>query len=255
MKNIDHVLEKMDALVDQFSQEQHRLGYFAGLYRQVTIRVKEGIGKNEFEDNPRMEKLVCLFAQRYFDALETFKQGEKPTTSWLRTFESAQSSAYMVLQHLILGINAHINLDLGIAAVETAGIGKLETIKGDFDKINLILGEMVDGVKKEIGKISPIFKLMMRLAKGRDIMLVNFSIQIARNGAWKFAQEYAQAEDQGVCIGLRDQVIAGLAESLLNPGKRLSLMFKVVAFTERRSVAKTISLLENLAISNKPARI
>ena len=47
--------------------------------------------------------------------------------------------APVILQHLLLGINAHINLDLGIAAVETSPGNQLAPLKNDFDMINKLL--------------------------------------------------------------------------------------------------------------------
>ncbi|MFN4000459.1 DUF5995 family protein [Algoriphagus sp.] len=244
MQTIDDVLIRMDQIVAECATQQCRIGYFAILYRQVTRRVRDGILAGEFEDNPRMEVLDVLFAKRFVDAYDIWKNGSKPTESWRLAFEASKSSGNLVLQHLFLGINAHINLDLGIAASETM-VGKdLIGIQGDFNKINAVLAELVDGVKANISKVSPIFGWLIPLAKGRDEMLLNFSIQIARDGAWKYASEYHADPDKDFQIKDRDTNISRLAQKLINPGKLLAFLVRIVAFAEWKSVEKTMNQLD-----------
>ncbi|GAB2615739.1 DUF5995 family protein [Belliella aquatica] len=246
MKTIDEVIFRMDLIVAECTSRESRMGYFAILYRQVTIRIKEGILRNEFEDNPRMEKLDVIFAKRFIDAYEAYQNDENLTLSWEIAFDACSRNSHIVLQHLLLGINAHINLDLGIAAVETVEEKNLDTIQNDFEKINQVLSELVDSVKNNIGKISPLFRFLIQFAKGRDEILVNFSIKLARDGAWKFANEYMLHANKKECIHLRDQVIAGLAEGLINPGKRLNRLIGLISFTEWRSVSNTMNQLNQI---------
>jgi len=42
-KNIDEVIQQLDNIIDWTLSDKNRLGYFAGLYRKVTLEVKEGI--------------------------------------------------------------------------------------------------------------------------------------------------------------------------------------------------------------------
>lgn len=247
METIDDVIEAIDRIATECYNKDSRLGYFAILYRQVTIRVKEGILNGEFDDNPRMVKLDIIFAKRFIDAYDDYQAGKSITSSWQTAFDTAISSRHVVLQHLLLGINAHINLDLGIATVETMEGKNLEAIRNDFDKINAILYELVNGVKNNIGKVSPLFRLLIRFARGRDEILVNFSIRTARDGAWKFAEEYAASKDLPSTLSIRDQVIDGLAQSLSNPGKRLSRLLSLISLAEWRSVKRTMKQLETIA--------
>jgi hypothetical protein len=244
MHTIDEVLIRMDEIVAECKDNQSRIGYFAILYRQVTRRVRDGILAGEFEDNPRMEVLDVLFAKRFVDAYELWKNGSNPTESWRLAFEASNSSRNLVLQHLFLGINAHINLDLGIAASETMLGKNLADIQGDFNKINAVLAELVDGVKANISRVSPIFGWLVPLAKGKDEMLLNFSIQLARDGAWKYAGEYHADKDKDFQIRDRDSNISRLAQKLINPGKLLAFIVKIVAFAEWKSVSRTMDQLD-----------
>lgn len=247
MKTIDEVLVRMDQIVAECKNQQSRIGYFAILYRQVTRRVREGILAGEFEDNPRMEVLDVLFAKRFIDAYDLWKSAKKTTESWSLAFEASKNSGHLVLQHLFLGINAHINLDLGIAASETMVDKDMIGIQGDFNKINSILGELVDGVKSNISTVSPIFGWLIPLAKGKDEMLLNFSIQIARDGAWKYAGEYHSDLNKEFQVKDRDANISKLANKLINPGKFLAFLVKIVGFAEWKSVSRTMDQLDIVA--------
>ncbi len=247
MQTIDEVLNRMDEIVSECRTKQSRIGYFAILYRKVTRRLKEGIISGEFENNLRMEKLDVLFAKRFIDAYDLWRAGQKPSQSWFYAFEASKTSNHLVLQHLFLGINAHINLDLGISASETMSMENIAGIQSDFNKINAVLAELVDGVKSNINTVSPIFGWLMPLAKGRDEMLLNFSIQLARNGAWKFAGEYHSTSDKTLILKDRDKKISALAAKLTNPGKFLSSITKIVGFAEWKSVSNTMDQLDVLA--------
>lgn len=244
MKTIDEVLLRMDQIVEECKSKQSRIGYFAILYRQVTHRIKSGIIAREFEDNLRMERLDVLFAGRFIEAYDLWKLGQKPSESWYLAFEASKESNHLVLQHLFLGINAHINLDLGVSAADTMGTEPIAGIQNDFNKINAVLAELVDGVKANISTVSPIFGWLIPLAKGRDEILLNFSIQLARDGAWKYAGEYYECEDRPASILERDGNIAKLANKLLNPGKFLLFIVKIVGFFEWKSVSKTMDQLD-----------
>lgn len=98
------------------STGESRLGYFAALYRRVTMAVKQGVADNIFQDGARMERLDVIFANRYLDALQEFRNGQPTTMSWRAAFQAAAHWYPLVLQQLLVGMNAHINLDLGVAA-------------------------------------------------------------------------------------------------------------------------------------------
>jgi hypothetical protein len=70
-----------------------------------------------------MERLDVTFTGHYFAALDGyFHPGRypKPPRSWVATFDAASRPEPINLQHMLVGINAHIDLDLGIAAQSVA---------------------------------------------------------------------------------------------------------------------------------------
>ena len=248
MSSIDDVLAKMDSIVEQCKEENLRAGYFAVLYRFVTIRIKKGIESDEFDNGERMEQLDTIFAQRFFDAYDAYYNGaDGPVTqSWTHAFDSAKSDKYIIMQHLLLGINAHINLDLGIAAAETMKDDDLELIHDDYDRINAILASLVDDVTSNMSRISLFFGPMISLAGKADEMLVNFSIILARDGAWEFAHSYRDAQNKELAIRERDEKIAELARKLTHTGSFLSFIIRIIRFGEFRSLQTNLDRLAGI---------
>lgn len=242
--NINEVINILNIIVEECKITNSPLGYFAVLYRKVTINVKDGIINNRFEDNNRMEKLDVIFANRYFKAYFDYKENKTISKCWRISFKAIEKN-HLVLQHLLTGINAHINLDLSIATVETVDNLPIQSIKKDFDHINLLLSDMVDEVKQNMGAISPIFKLLMPLAKQWDDKLIQFSIETARDGAWLFATDLSQNLDKKEKLIIqRDLIIKNLGFKLLNPKKTLQWLLNVILFFESGSVKSKIETLE-----------
>ena len=81
-ENIDKIIEKLTDIIDTSIQTKSRQGYFAALYRKVTIRIKEGIAENFFDNGERMERFDVIFANRYLAAYEAYQNHDKPSQSW-----------------------------------------------------------------------------------------------------------------------------------------------------------------------------
>jgi len=183
-QTIDEVIAQLDLIIQRARAEGSRLGYFATLYRNVTLKVKEGIAAGAFQDGARMERLDVTFANRYLAALETFSHQGRPSKCWRIAFETATSDRPIILQHLLAGMNAHINFDLGIAAQATASGEQLESLRHDFDQINNILGSMIAKVRSDVEEVSPKIKVLTRFDQSGQSKLIGFSLDRARASAW-----------------------------------------------------------------------
>src|ERR1700712_5050404 len=117
---IDDVIAQLDIIIDTARRRGSADGYFAALYRRVTETVKIRIAQGAFADGPRMARFDIAFASRYVGAWRQHERGEKPTSAWSAALSCGTSFWPVVIQHLLLGMNAHINLDLGIVAAEIA---------------------------------------------------------------------------------------------------------------------------------------
>ncbi len=242
---IDQVIAALDEIISSAEQNNDPLGYFAVLYRRVTIKVKEGITEGFFDNGPRMEQLDVVFAKRYLDAYYAYHNNQPVTQSWQVAFNLSKNYWPIVMQHLLIGINAHINLDLGIAAAEISKGKDIHALEEDFNKINTILSALVDEVQTNLTYIwSPLRWFLAKTGK-LDDHLVDFSMKIARNGAWKFATEMADQEnkDREDMIRVRDEKVARKAKIIMRPTWWISLILSIIRLTEKGTVRNKIMRL------------
>lgn len=87
--DIDGVIAELDAVVARAVAEKSRLGYFAALYRNVTVAVKAAIDAGRFDDAERMSRFDAAFANRYLDAVAAWQAGRPTSKSWKAAFEAA----------------------------------------------------------------------------------------------------------------------------------------------------------------------
>jgi hypothetical protein len=243
---IDEVISFLDQIIEENKKIPSTMGYFAALYQKVTCKVKEGISNDFFDDNPRMERLDVIFANRYLQAYTEFKNDTKPSESWELAFKEADNYWLIVLQHLLLGMNAHINLDLGIAAAEVMKGKNIDDLKGDFDKINVILGELVEDVEHELSLIWRTLAKIIKVTEKFDTILIDFSMKLARDGAWKYATALAAAPatDWPQLISKRDRKVAEKAQIVVDPGFLIKLILKIIRLEERGTIQTKIEILE-----------
>ena len=195
VQTIDEVVSALDAIVQSSYNNQSRLGYFAALYRRVTIAVRDGISAGSFQNGPLMEQLDVVFASRYLDALSTFQAGGAATRSWMVAFAACNDADLLILQQLLAGMNAHINLDLGIAAAEVCPGAELPELQPDFDQINTVLASLIGTVASEIAVVSPLIGNLEKIGLRSETSLVNFDMVKARDAAWFAAQRLAAEPD------------------------------------------------------------
>ncbi|MBT8232334.1 MAG: hypothetical protein KJN84_06890 [Bacteroidia bacterium] len=243
---IDDVLTHLDAIIATSKNELSTIGYFAAMYRTVTQTVKNNLGTDFFQNDDRMEKLDVIFANRYLKAYSDYNQGKDVTASWKYSFEESKNNRLIVLQHLMLGMNTHINLDLGVAAAQISTPENIEDLKIDFNKINEILGGLVERMERDLSEITPFLNTIIKLFKNFDKKLINFSMTIARNGAWKFANKIVGKSDLDLqnIIKERDLKIIKLSDGIVNSGFFKGLLFKILRFCEKGNVETKIEAME-----------
>ena len=187
---IRQVVDALETVIAWSIEASSRLGYFAALYKRVTIAVGVAVAEGKFEDGARLERLDTAFANRYFDALNGHFHPDRfrrPTHSWQVTFDAASRPEPILAQHMFAGVNAHIGLDLGIAAEAICPGPKLITLHEDFNRINAVLASQVTGVVEDINELSPVLAALYASLKKEQIHLINETVQGYRDSAWRFA--------------------------------------------------------------------
>ena len=124
----------------------------------------------------------------------------------------------MIVQHLLLGINAHVNHDLPQVVVELAPRGTdVGVLRGDFDAVNQILAESLPMVLRSLGTVS---RWVNTAAVFGGTQLFDFSLQVARRRAWEAAERMQPLDDadRAEYVAELDRLVRVLAYLVANPG-------------------------------------
>lgn len=241
-ETIDEVISRLGEIVKFHSAENSPLCLFPALYRKVTEAVRDKIKSgNYFEDNERMENLDVMFANRFIDAWEAWRNNQPLSDCWKFAFEAPGKFPLLILQNLVLGMNAHINFDLGIAAFQTGKSSSLHDLKTDFMRINDILGTMMDHVQKQLSWHSPWLGIMDQLGGIRDEKIFEFSMKRARDFSWILANElFSFPERESELIHKRDGFCLTLARKVAKPGFILGIGIRIALFREETDYKKVV---------------
>ncbi len=248
---IDAVVHQLEGVTDTARQRRDRLGLFAAMYRQTTRTVRDRVAAGHFDDSERMCRFVERFAGRYLGPLAAHQAGQPVPRSWRVAFQASASRDTITLQHLLLGMNAHINLDLAVVAAETCPGDAIHSLHADFMRINDVLGALMPGVRACIGRFSPLLDVIDRVGGGEDDEVLNFSIRVARDEAWAQARLLAAIDDpgeRGRFVDSLDRRVAVLGKLVASPGGLLQRAVDLVAFTESDDVVAVIDALRTVTL-------
>ena len=241
------VIARLEQIIAWAKTTESPLGYFAALYYKMTLAVRDAVLRGEFENGSRMEQMDVAFAQRYFDAFDTWQTGGIPTESWRIAFEATKEDQFAVMQHLLLGMNAHINLDLGISAASIRQRDAIFGLRKDFMHVNKIIESLTNQTQSQLAKIWLPFDLLDWLFRTDDEGWIGFSIDTARAASWKVAQLLAFAPDRAAeqaIIAELDKNVAFFAKKIHTPGIWLQWMLRLMRRWEEGSVREKIEVLE-----------
>jgi hypothetical protein len=258
--SLDEVVNAIDSVIRWSISTSSRLGYFAALYKRITIAVQVAVADGAFEDGPRMERFDVTFANRYFDALNGHfhpKSFAKPSRSWVVTFEGAKLAEPIILQHMLAGINAHIGLDLGIAAQSIGGARDVFALQEDFNRINGVLASQVSGIVLDLNELSPALADVYAVLMDHQISLINEALKQIRDDAWRFATVLALAPSiaRPPAIWVRDRHIAGQNKLIYDPPGVVGLIawaVSTIAERESRDIVRNIEVLDEIASTPAP---
>lgn len=246
VRGIDDVLAALRTVVDDAARTGNRIGLFAAVYRQVTAAIARGIADGRFDDADRLDRFDAVFAGRYLAALEAWRAGEDPGRSWRLAFRATEDDDVVLVQHVVLGINAHINLDLAVAAATTSPGPEIAALKDDFERINDVLLAVLCDLQGALNGLSPLLGGLDSVLGRLDEEIFGFTLRRARAEAWDaavlLAGQSGQARDSGV--RMLDRYAYGLGRVVLAPPFPVPAALQVVRFAERTPVAEAIERLD-----------
>ncbi|MGI8983296.1 MAG: DUF5995 family protein [Acidimicrobiales bacterium] len=176
---------RLESEIDAARRDADRRGWFAAMYRQTTRAVRDRVVAGAFDDAERMGRFVERFAGRYLGPMRDWREARPVPRCWRQAFGVGPDK--LIIQHLLLGMNAHVNFDLAVVAAETCPGTEIHAMHDDFVAVNDILGGLMPGVRSCIGRFSPLLDVIDRVGGGEDDEILNFSIRVARDQAWSQA--------------------------------------------------------------------
>lgn len=220
-------------------------GFFAAMYARVTDRVQASITDGRFADPERMARFARTFADFYLGP----RDGSRPRpTCWKAADDVSADRGLLIVQHLLLGVNAHVNHDLPQVVVELAdGEASLGELRPDFDAINDILAETQPEILRDLGRVAGWTQLAASWGGGR---VFNFSLGRARTQAWQSAVGVHRLEEPARAgeIAELDRLVTVLAHLITQPGRPVSWLLPVPRWLEHDDPrVVTTQLLGHLA--------
>lgn len=216
---IDGVIDQLQSIIGTSIASQSRLGYFAALYKRMTMAVRDAIRDGKFQDAARMERLDVTFATRYLVTREQYFAGELHGQSWLQAYEATTKEQYTVLQQLLIGINPHVMIDLGVAAARTCPGAAIAGLQTDFNTINAVIAGLFPVIDAELDELSPFENRIDHSCFGfiKD-EAIRKAIDDGRKSSWAFATLLASLDlpAQAIAIGRRDREALLLGDCLLH---------------------------------------
>lgn len=248
--SINEIIQTLQSITDHCKEQQLKAGYFSALYLRMTQAIKSAIDKGLFMDGARMERLDIFFAERYITAFNCYYGKQACSQSWQFAFEAASDKDSIVLQHLLLGINTHINLDLAIATALTAAGGNIHDLETDFNLVNDTIRSLTDDVQECLSRIWLPMRLLTKISNNRQDAVLNFSIAKARQSSWANALLLSgmAATGRQKHIQAMDRLVLRVGQAIQEPGIPVSWVLRFIRKTEYDKVAENISLIENLIV-------
>lgn len=186
-----------------------------------------------------------VFANLYLDAYRDYQNNKAMGKSWEFAFLN-KDEPLTILQHMLMGMNTHINLDLAIATSHCMVGKELSEIENDFNKVNDVLFNIIDELQDRLGKVSPLLFLLDLVGKNSDEKVIDFSMRKAREQSWNGSNLlWALGSDgQDGAIKKLDSAVLKINEIIKRPrSKLIGLLLKGIARFEEKNVGKVISKL------------
>ena len=208
------VVDRMQQLIDGWEAPGDRRAIFLACYAMMTRNMLSAVESGQFEDGEWVYTLLNRFADYYFDALNAYDQAQPAAPAvWKLTFDAARRPQIHVLQHLILGVNAHINYDLVFVIHEllnavwsTLPPALAQSRYRDHCRVNEIIYRTIDSVQDQIvERYSPSMSLVDAALLRADEWLLGRLIRGWREQVWQDATRLMAGDDQAAS-GVRQAV-------------------------------------------------
>ncbi|HHP7239074.1 DUF5995 family protein [Longibacter sp.] len=219
------LLGRMETHLRSWPEDQGRR-VFLECYLIMTRNMLAGVHGRRFGDGRWVHRLLHRFAAYYFDALDAYERTPSSAPPvWQLAFEVTDAANRTPVQHLLLGVNAHINYDLVLTLEEVLAPEwpDLEpehraTRYADHCGINRVIADSIDAVQDTVleprmGVLGAVDVVLGPL----DEMLVSRLITSWREDVWHNAQDLLACR----CDRDRKACLQSVEDDAMRIGERL----------------------------------
>jgi hypothetical protein len=220
-------LERMQQMATQWRQAGDRRAIFAEAYGTMTANMEQAVGGSAFTDPVWVARLLERFADYYFGAVHSYEHGSGGCPQvWAEAFRYCDERDLHPLQHLFLGVNAHINYDLPLALVDVLDDWPLlapdrrDARYRDYEAVNRVIGGTIDAVQADVvAERSPMLGWADAVLGRVDEWLFSHLIGDWRDDVWDRAVRLLESDETTrpallVAIDDRAQRIARLVAAI-----------------------------------------
>ena len=186
-EKLSDVLARIEEILAHCRKANSPLGYFAALYTKVARAIEQGVEKGDFDDNARLAALDVQFVNYYIHAMNCAFSDAPAPAHWQLAIDAAKKPGTLVLEHLFLAMNAHINYDLSNAVRDAVKPEDVIAFKPDFLRVNNILFSLLDDVQEDVARFVKPLKWYLSLGEKADDKIISFVMKQMRNDAFGFA--------------------------------------------------------------------
>jgi hypothetical protein len=182
--------EGLRCLEEHLVAAADRRAIFASVYTLTTLRMAESIDANSYTNTVWMKSYQTEFANHYRKAIHAYamQQRSQVPNAWLTAFDAAASGQTLIIQDVLLGMNAHINYDLAFA-IEKVGISPNTTSRYlDHTRVNTVLNEVGNEIVAALGSLyGPNYAAVDAAFGAADELFLAAGMATARQNAWNNA--------------------------------------------------------------------
>lgn len=218
------------SLEERFRAGRDRRSIFLTLYGVVSAEMRDRLASGTFADEVWVERYAVAFANLYREALEAYETGRMAAVprAWRRCFDSAAAGTNLVLQDVLLGVNAHVNNDLAFALDRVSVSPDRESRRRDHNAVNQVLTGVTERATERLALLyAPGMSTMDCAAGDLDELVSRISLDTARDSAWESACALADARgpvERGLAAARVSSRASVMARLLLAPSRRPTLI-------------------------------
>jgi hypothetical protein len=256
VEELQVLLERMETRIAELREAGDDRRIFLSVYATMTGAIHLGVRDGRFMDPAWTAELTARFAGLYFDAEQAWEQApSRCPKAWRAAFAAAGQPRISVIEHALLGINAHIVYDLPFAVSGTMrSVGDVvdgrlqgDTLarrRHDYEVVNHILAETILDAQAVLAAESGFSRVLDRVALRFDEYAAEALLRASRTQGWHNALALAVARDDHEHEAVRqhlDRVACGYVQRLdvtqFVPGARVR---RIVAARFRPPLAAAI---------------